>query len=106
MFHAIARGRSPRTPPARSQTTIPSNHQTDVFSLRPLMYFLGGLDTLTRTVAAEMGLLGIPGITVNAICPDVVNTDMILGDGGVVDEIARILRISRDQVLQERILPM
>ena len=61
---------------------------------------------LTRTVAAEMGWLGIPGITVNAICPGVVNTDMILGGGGVVDELARILQISRDQVLQERILPM
>ena len=48
---------------------------------------------LTRTVAAEMGWLGIPGITVNAICPGVVNTDMILGDGGVVDEVARILQI-------------
>src|ERR1019366_10009658 len=38
-------GDPPRAPPARSQTTIPSNHQTDVFSLRPLMYFLGGLDS-------------------------------------------------------------
>ena len=50
---------------------------------------------LTRTVAAEMGWLGIPGITVNAICPGVVNTDMILGDGGVVDELSRILQMSR-----------
>jgi len=61
---------------------------------------------LTRTVAAEMGLLGLPGITVNAICPGVVNTDMVMGAGGVVDELARILQISRDQVVQERILPM
>src|ERR1022692_5345931 len=38
-------GDPPRAPPARSQTTIPSNPQTDVFSLRPLMYFLGGFDT-------------------------------------------------------------
>src|ERR1019366_873444 len=35
----------PRAPPARSQTTIPSAPQTDVISLRPLMYFLSGLDT-------------------------------------------------------------
>ena len=61
---------------------------------------------LTRTVAAEMGLLGIPGITVNAICPGVVNTEMIMGAGGVVDEIARLLQTSREQVVQERILPM
>jgi putative transposase len=37
-----------RHPDARSQTTIPSNPQTDVFSLRPLMYFLGGLDARGR----------------------------------------------------------
>jgi NAD(P)-dependent dehydrogenase (short-subunit alcohol dehydrogenase family) len=61
---------------------------------------------LTRTVAAEMGMLGLPGITVNAICPGVVNTEMIMGAGGVVDEIARLLQASRDQVLQERLLPM
>ncbi len=61
---------------------------------------------LTRTVAAEMGLLGLPGITVNAICPGVVNTEMITGAGGVVDEVARLLQISREQVVNERILPM
>ncbi len=61
---------------------------------------------LTRTVAAEMGLLGLPGITVNAICPGVVNTEMITGAGGVVDELARLLQVSREQVVQERILPM
>src|ERR1019366_7211851 len=38
-------GVPPRAPPARSQTTIPSAPQTDVISLRPLMYFLSGLDT-------------------------------------------------------------
>lgn len=61
---------------------------------------------LTRTVAAEMGMLGLPGITVNAICPGVVNTDMVMGPGGVVDELARVLQAPRDQVVQERILPM
>jgi NAD(P)-dependent dehydrogenase (short-subunit alcohol dehydrogenase family) len=61
---------------------------------------------LTRTVAAEMGMLGLPGITVNAICPGVVSTEMVVGRGGVVDELARLLHTSRDQVLQERILPL
>jgi len=36
----------------------------------------------------------------------VVNTDMVMGPGGVVDELARLLQAPRDQVLQERILPM
>src|SRR6266851_6733653 len=35
----------PRAPPARSQTTIPSAPPTEAFSLRPLMYFLSGLDS-------------------------------------------------------------
>ena len=65
-----------------------------------------GVIGLTRTVAAEMGILGLPGITVNAICPGVVNTDMVMGPGGVVDELARVLQAPRDQVVQERILPM
>ena len=61
---------------------------------------------LTRTVAAEMGMLGLPGITVNAICPGVVSTEMVVGCGGVVDEVARVLQMSRDRVIEERILPL
>jgi len=61
---------------------------------------------LTRTVAAEMGMLGLPGITVNAICPGVVNTELVMGPGGVVEEVARVLQMSRDQVIEERVLPM
>ena len=61
---------------------------------------------LTRTVAAEMGMLGVPGITVNAICPGVVNTELVMGPGGVVEEVARVLQMSRDQVIEERVLPM
>jgi NAD(P)-dependent dehydrogenase (short-subunit alcohol dehydrogenase family) len=61
---------------------------------------------LTRTVAAEMGMLGLPGITVNAICPGVVNTELVMGPGGVVEEVARVLEMSRDRVIEERVLPM
>jgi len=65
-----------------------------------------GVIGITRTVAAEMGLMGLPGITVNAICPGVANTDMIHGPGGVIDELAGLLQISRDAVLDEKIKPM
>ncbi|MGO9566964.1 MAG: SDR family NAD(P)-dependent oxidoreductase [Desulfomonilaceae bacterium] len=61
---------------------------------------------LTRTVAAELGLLGLPGITVNAICPGVANTGMVTGPGGVLDELARLLQIAPEVVLEERIKPM
>jgi NAD(P)-dependent dehydrogenase (short-subunit alcohol dehydrogenase family) len=61
---------------------------------------------LTRTVAAEMGILGLAGITVNAVCPGVVNTDMITGTGGVVDELARLLQISPETVIEDRIKPL
>jgi NAD(P)-dependent dehydrogenase (short-subunit alcohol dehydrogenase family) len=61
---------------------------------------------LTRTVAAEMGLLGLTGITVNAVCPGVVNTDMITGPGGVVDELVRVLQIPPEAVIEERIKPL
>jgi NAD(P)-dependent dehydrogenase (short-subunit alcohol dehydrogenase family) len=61
---------------------------------------------LTRTVAAELGILGLPGITVNAVCPGVVNTGMITGPGGVVDELARVLQVSPESVLEDRIKPL
>src|SRR5713101_230298 len=49
-------GDPPRAPPARNQTTIPSAPPTDAFSLRPLMYFLSGLDSLAafRATGAEL----------------------------------------------------
>lgn len=61
---------------------------------------------LTRTVAAEMGILGLTGITVNAVCPGVVNTGMITGPGGVVDELSRVLQVSPESVLEDRIKPL
>ena len=61
---------------------------------------------ITRTVAVELGMLGLPGITVNAICPGVVNTGMITGPGGVLDELARVLETTPEGVMEERIKPM
>jgi NAD(P)-dependent dehydrogenase (short-subunit alcohol dehydrogenase family) len=61
---------------------------------------------LTRTVAKEMGLLGLPGITVNAICPGVVDTDMLTGPGMILDELAALLGTTRESVLETTIKPM
>ncbi|MBW2061802.1 MAG: SDR family oxidoreductase [Deltaproteobacteria bacterium] len=65
-----------------------------------------GVIGLTRTVAVEMGLLGLPGITINAICPGVANTGMITGPGGVLDELSRLTQTPPEVVLEERIKPM
>jgi len=61
---------------------------------------------LTRTVAAELGLLGLGEITANAICPGVVDTDLVSGPGGAVDQLAGMLNTTREAVIEERIKPM
>jgi NAD(P)-dependent dehydrogenase (short-subunit alcohol dehydrogenase family) len=61
---------------------------------------------LTRTIAAELGLLGLTRVTANAICPGVVNTDMLTGPGMILDEIVRILGVSREAALEERVKSM
>ena len=38
-----------------------------------------GLIGLTRTLAAGVAWVGAKGVTVNAICPGITNTDMITG---------------------------
>jgi NAD(P)-dependent dehydrogenase (short-subunit alcohol dehydrogenase family) len=61
---------------------------------------------LTRTVAAELGLLGLTKITCNAICPGVANTGMLTGPGMILDELAKLLNTSRENVMEERIKTM
>lgn len=62
-----------------------------------------GVIGITRTVAAELGLLGLEQITVNAICPGVTNTAMLTGKGMILDELATIFGTSREAVLEEKI---
>ena len=65
-----------------------------------------GIIGLTRTLAQELGFLGLTEITVNAICPGVVDTEMLTGEGMILDELAKLTGSSREQVLAERILPL
>ena len=65
-----------------------------------------GVIGLTRTVAVEVGLLGLPRITVNAICPGVVNTDMLTGKGRILDGFAELFGTTREAVMEERVKPL
>jgi len=61
---------------------------------------------LTRTIAAELGLLGITRVTANAICPGVVDTEMLTGPGMILDEITRLLGCSREEAMENRVKSM
>lgn len=65
-----------------------------------------GVIGLTRTLAQELGFLGLHEITVNAVCPGVVNTEMLTGEGMILDELVKLTGLSREAVLTEKILPL
>ncbi|MCK9275883.1 MAG: SDR family oxidoreductase [Syntrophales bacterium] len=59
-----------------------------------------GMLGVTRSLALEMGFLGIPGITVNAICPGPVKTEMMEGEGGLLDFVAKARTCSREEAIR------
>jgi NAD(P)-dependent dehydrogenase (short-subunit alcohol dehydrogenase family) len=65
-----------------------------------------GVIGVTRSVASEVGLMGLNGITVNAICPGIVETSMVFGKDGVLEELSRLTGQSVEEVLEQRIKPM
>jgi len=54
---------------------------------------------ITRTVAHEVAMAGYPGITVNAICPGIVATDLVLGEKGALAQIAAQMQVPLEQVI-------
>ena len=54
---------------------------------------------ITRTVAHEVAMAGYPQITINAICPGVVATDLVLGPGGAIEQIADQYHMTKEQVI-------
>lgn len=54
---------------------------------------------MTRTVAHEVAMAGYPEITVNAICPGIVSTDLVLGQKGALAQIASQYQIPLEQVI-------
>lgn len=60
-----------------------------------------GIIGLTRTLAAEVAMLGAKGITVNAVCPGITNTDMVTGPDGTLAKISEVLGLSREEVWEQ-----
>ncbi len=72
-----------------------------------------GLIGLARSLAAEVARVGAKDVTVNAICPGIVNTDIMTGPEGNIALLSQLLGLTREEVwdqiykpiiLQERML--
>jgi NAD(P)-dependent dehydrogenase (short-subunit alcohol dehydrogenase family) len=59
-----------------------------------------GVLGLTKSLASEVGMIGYPGITVNAICPFYINTEMVMGPQGYVSRMAELRKVSREEILE------
>jgi len=62
-----------------------------------------GVLGLTKSLASEVAVSGHPGITVNAICPFFVDTDMFRGPQGYLAQISKMAGIS-DREVEEKVV--
>ena len=62
-----------------------------------------GVLGFTKSLASEVALAGFPGITVNAVCPFFVETDMFRGPGGYLAQMAKMTGLSEKDV-QEKVV--
>jgi NAD(P)-dependent dehydrogenase (short-subunit alcohol dehydrogenase family) len=60
-----------------------------------------GVLGLTKSVASEVALMGYPRITVNAICPFYINTEMFSGPQGYIAEMVKITGISKNEAVDK-----
>ncbi len=65
-----------------------------------------GVIGLTRTLAWEFSMAGLPELTANAVCPGVVDTPLVQGEGGVLDGLVALTGESREAAMDKYILPM
>jgi len=56
---------------------------------------------IARTLAAEVAIVGAKGVTVNAICPGITNTEMVTGPEGTIARLSEMLGISREDVWEQ-----
>jgi NAD(P)-dependent dehydrogenase (short-subunit alcohol dehydrogenase family) len=62
-----------------------------------------GILGLTKTVALEMGMLGVREITVNAICPGPTKTEMLEGEDGMFEFLARRFKETKEEIWEKRL---
>jgi len=62
-----------------------------------------GVLGLTKSLASELALLGYPGLTVNAICPFFVNTEMFTGPQGYVAQMAKMTGMTEKGIFDKAI---
>jgi NAD(P)-dependent dehydrogenase (short-subunit alcohol dehydrogenase family) len=62
-----------------------------------------GVLGFTKSVASEVALTGYPGITVNAICPFYVNTEMFSGPQGYVAEMGKMTGMPEQEIIEKAV---
>lgn len=60
-----------------------------------------GLIGLTKSLASEVALTGYPKITVNAICPFFVDTEMFRGPNGYIAQMSKMAGISEKEIIEK-----
>jgi len=63
-----------------------------------------GVIGLTRTLAQEFAMLGLGELTANAVCPGVVDTPLVYGEGGLLDGVSALTGESHEVVMEKYIL--
>ena len=63
-----------------------------------------GVVGLTRTLAQEFAALGPTDLTANAVCPGVVDTALVHGEGGLIDGIVALTGDPREAVMGKYLL--
>ena len=58
---------------------------------------------LTKSLASEVALSGFPEITVNAICPFFVETDMFRGPEGYIAQMSKMANISEKDIVDKAV---
>lgn len=65
-----------------------------------------GLIGLARSLASEVAMLGAKGVTVNAICPGLTNTDIMTGPDGNIAKLSEMLGKTREEIWDEIYRPL
>ena len=62
-----------------------------------------GVLGLTKSLASEVAISGYPKITVNAICPFFVETEMFRGPEGYIAQMSKMADISENDIIEKAV---